>query len=79
MFGEVKTKTYIKFLADLKLDSTKSLVIIPELDKDVYLSGRNVANSIVKTADQVSTYDVLNADSVVLVEGAVEKLEEILA
>lgn len=78
-FGEVKTKTYIKFLTDLKLDSAKSLVILPELDKDVYLSGRNVTNSIVKTADQVSTYDVLNADNVVLVEGAVKKLEEILA
>ncbi len=78
-FGEVKTKSYIKFLTDLKLDSTKSLVIIPELDKTVYLSGKNVTNSIVKTADQVSTYDVLNADKVVLVEGAVQKLEEILA
>lgn len=78
-FKEVKTKNYIKFLEGLKIDSKKSLIVIPELDKNIYLSGRNVPNSIVKTADQVSTYDVLNADNVVLLEGAVKKLEEILA
>lgn len=78
-FSEVKTKEYLKFLTSLKLSSEKSLVVLPELDKNIYLSGRNIPNSVVRTADQVSTYDLLNADKVVLVEGAVKKLEEILA
>jgi large subunit ribosomal protein L4 len=72
-----KTKTFFKLLQDLSLSNKKSLVVLPEMDKNVVLSSRNIPNTMVVTASDLNTYDIVNADTLVLVEGTVQKLEEI--
>jgi large subunit ribosomal protein L4 len=73
-----KTKEYISLLNNLSLGDKKTLVVIAESDKNIALSSRNVQNTKVITADSLNTYDVLNAESVVLSESSVEKIENLL-
>lgn len=73
-----KTKEYLKLLKNLSLSDKKTLVVMAETDKNVTLSGRNLQNSKVVTADSLNTYDLLNAESVVLSESSVEKIENLL-
>ena len=65
-------------LKNLSLDNKKTLLVIPKSDKNIVLSGRNVQNAKIITAEQINTYDVLNADTLVLVESSVEKIEKTL-
>ena len=73
-----KTKEYLSLLKNLSLSDKKTLVVMAETDKNVTLSGRNLQNSKVVTADSLNTYDLLNAESVVLSESSVEKIENLL-
>ncbi|MEQ9297959.1 MAG: 50S ribosomal protein L4 [Cyclobacteriaceae bacterium] len=77
-FDAPKTKTFVQLLSDLKLTETKTLFVVNEASKNVVLSSRNLQKSKVVTVDQVNTYDVLNAESLVLSESAVEKIENLL-
>lgn len=74
-----KTKEFNTILANLKVSDKKSLVVIAEQNKSLYLSSRNLANTKVVTASDVNTYDLMNASVVVLSEGALEKLEAVLS
>jgi large subunit ribosomal protein L4 len=78
-FDAVKTKTYIKMVTDLKVGDVKTLLVLSAADNNIYLSSRNLKKSKVITADQLSTYDVLNAGTLLLTTGAVKTLEEALA
>lgn len=78
-FDAPKTKNYISFLKDLSLSEKKTLLVLPENNKIVYLSSRNLPKTKVITVDSVNTYDLLNADSLVLCEGSVSKLETLLS
>ncbi len=78
-FDTIKTKNYIKLVADLKVADSKTLLVLPEANKNVYLSSRNIQKARVITADQLSTYDVLNADKLLLTAGSVKKIEEALS
>lgn len=73
-----KTKEYVSLLNNLSLGDKKTLVVVAESDKNVALSSRNIQNSKVVTADSLNTYDLLNAESVVLSESSVEKIENLL-
>ena len=73
-----KTKEYVSLLNNLSLGDKKTLVVVANGDKNVALSSRNVQNSKVVTADSLNTYDLLNAESVVLSESSVEKIENLL-
>jgi large subunit ribosomal protein L4 len=73
-----KTKEYSKILTQLKLDSKKTLVVLPTVDLNVVLSSRNLKRTKVVTVDSLNTYDILHADTLVLAEGSVQKLNEIL-
>ena len=73
-----KTKEYLGLLNNLSLSDKKTLVVMAETDKNVTLSGRNLQNSKVVTADSLNTYDLLNAESVLLSESSVEKIENLL-
>ena len=53
-------------------------MVIPDADKNVVLSGRNVPKAKVTLANNINTYDVLNADKLILCEGSIEKIENIL-
>lgn len=66
---EPKTKNFIKILNDLKANSRRVLFVLPENSNNIYLSSRNLENVKVIPANQINTYDILNAYSVVLVDG----------
>ncbi|MCF1751247.1 50S ribosomal protein L4 [Mariniradius sediminis] len=78
-FDAPKTKSYISMLQGLSLADKKTLFVLPENNKNVYLSSRNLPKTKVITVDSVNTYDLLNADSLVLCEGSVNKLETLLS
>ena len=73
-----KTKEYVSLLNNLSLGNKKTLVVVSENDKNLALSSRNLQNSKVVTADSLNTYDLLDAESVVLSESSVEKIENLL-
>jgi len=74
-----KTKDYLSMLDSLSISDVKSLILISKADDNVYLSSRNLSYSRVLLVDQVTTYDILNSDKLILSEGAVSKLEQILS
>ncbi|MBR0201083.1 MAG: 50S ribosomal protein L4 [Bacteroidaceae bacterium] len=67
-----KTKDFIEIINNLKVDGKKSLFVLPGADKAVYLSARNLQRVNVMAAAALNTYKVLDADVLVLTEGAVE-------
>lgn len=78
-FDAPKTKNYIALLNGLSLSDKKTLLVLPTEDKNVFLSSRNLPKAKVVTVNDVNTYQVLNADQLVLCEGSVSKLETILS
>lgn len=77
-FEAPKTKQYVGMLEALKLNGKKTLLVLPENNQHVVRSGRNLPNTKITTADQINTYDVMNADSVIFVESAISKVENLL-
>lgn len=73
-----KTKEYLKMLTALAVADKKTLFVLPENNNNVVLSGRNIKNTKVVTADKLNTYDVLNADNLILSEGSIEKIDNLL-
>jgi large subunit ribosomal protein L4 len=78
-FDSIKTKSYIQFSVDLKVSEEKTLLVLGAANNNVYLSSRNLKKTKVITADQLNTYDVLNAGKLILTTGALKTLEEALA
>ena len=78
-FESIKTKNYINLINSLKLTNEKTLLVLPENNKNVYLSSRNLQKTKVTTANQVCTYDILNAGKLLLTADSVKKLEEAFA
>ena len=74
-FDAPKTKAYIAMLKALSLDTTKTLLITQEADKNVVLSGRNVPKTKVSNAADVNTYDLVNATKLLITTGAIAKIE----
>ncbi len=77
-FEAPKTKNFVDLIKNLNLDSKKTLFVIGSKNDNVYLSSRNLPKSKVITASDINTYDILNADNVVLVESSVKVIETIL-
>jgi large subunit ribosomal protein L4 len=78
-FETPNTKNFINVLKALELDNKKSLFVLGESNKNVYLSSRNLKASKVITSSELSTYDILNTNSLVLLEGSLELIEENLS
>lgn len=78
-FDAPKTKQYTSLLSSLSLADKKTLLVLPEVNKNIVLSGRNIQNTKVTTASQINTYDVMNADNVILVESSIEKIVNLLS
>ncbi len=74
-FDAPKTKNFQAFLKSLGLEDKKSLIVLGDTNNNVYLSSRNLPGSEVVTNSELSTYKILNANSVVLFEGAVAGIE----
>jgi large subunit ribosomal protein L4 len=77
-FDSPKTKQFVGLLKALSLGEKKTLFVLPEGNKNVVLSGRNLQNSKITTADQINTFDLMNADTLVFVESAISKVENLL-
>lgn len=73
-FESPKTKEMASVLSNLKAGK-KPLIILPEDNSSVYLSGRNIPKVEVTTADLVNTYQIMNASDIYVFEGAVDKLK----
>ncbi|GAB3176660.1 50S ribosomal protein L4 [Telluribacter humicola] len=77
-FDAPKTKSFLNVLNALSLTNTKTLLILPDVDNNVYLSSRNIPKTKVATADTVNTYDLMNAERLIISEPALSKLETLL-
>jgi large subunit ribosomal protein L4 len=78
-FDTPKTKNFIDLLNNLKISDKKSLVVLSESNKSIYLSSRNLQGAKVVTASELNTYDIMNAKVLVLTEGSIEKIENFLS
>ena len=72
------TKEFIKMLSALGLSGKKNLLVLEELNKNVYLSSRNLKNSNVVINSELNTYGISNANNLIISEGAVPKIESLL-
>lgn len=77
-FDAPKTKQYQDFLKSLDLTNRKTLLVLPEANKNIVLSGRNIQNTKIVTAAQINTFDVLDASQLILVESSIAKIDSIL-
>ena len=73
-----QTKGYIKMLAALGLADKKSILVLGELNKNVYLSSRNLKNSKVVINSELNTYSISNANSLIISESAIAGMESLL-
>jgi large subunit ribosomal protein L4 len=78
-FETPSTKNFINVLKSLGLENKKSLFVLGDSNKNVYLSSRNLKASNVVTNSELSTYEILNANNLVLLEGSLEGIEENLS
>ena len=72
VFEAPKTKDFVNFAKNLKVEGKKVLLVLPVKNNNVYLSMRNVPNARLLTASDVNTYAVLNTNAILLSEGSVE-------
>ena len=78
-FDKPNTKNFLSFLSALGIENKKSLIVLGDSNKNVYLSSRNLKVSSVVTNSELSTYAILNANNLVLLEGSLEGIEENLS
>ncbi len=78
-FETPNTKNFINVLKALELENKKSLFVLGDTNKNVYLSSRNLKGSSVVSSLELSTYAILNANNLVLLESSLEIIEENLS
>ncbi len=77
-FEAPKTKEFTGLLENFKFSDSKTLVVLPDNDKNVILSARNLKKAKVTLARQLNTYEILNANKLILAESSLAIIEEIL-
>ena len=77
-FEAPRTKQMIELIENLKITDKKTLLVIPQTNKNIYLSSRNLSGKKVVTASDLNTYDILNAGNLVIAEGSLEIMENVL-
>ena len=77
-FEAPKTKDFIKVAKNLKVEGKKLLMVLPEANKNIYLSARNLQRSEIALAAQLNSYKVLNADVMVITENSLKAIEAVL-
>ena len=77
-FEAPKTKEFVNVAKNLKVDGRKTLLVLPEVNKNVYLSARNLQRTEIMTASALNTYKVLNADVLVVTENSLKAIDGIL-
>jgi large subunit ribosomal protein L4 len=76
-FDAPKTKEFLALQNNLKISDKKSLIVLAEANKNIYLSSRNLQNVEIVIASELSTYKIMRAQKIVLVESSVIKVEEL--
>ncbi len=75
-FDAPKTKDYVAFKSNLKIaEGTRSLLVLPGVDKNIFLSARNLEKTEIISACQINTYEILKAKSVIIFESALKQIE----
>jgi len=77
-FEAPKTKNFIDLMKNLNLSDKKTLLVLGDKNKNVYLSSRNIQGAKVVKASDLNTYDILNAENLILAESSVKVIETIL-
>jgi len=77
-FDAPKTKEFVNIAKNLKVDGKKILMVLPESNKNVYLSARNLQRSEVMTASAINSYKILNADVMVVTENSLKVIDGVL-
>ena len=77
-FEAPKTKEFVNFAKNLKVVDKKALVVLPNINKNVYLSARNIQSAEVMTANAINAYKILNAEVLVIAESSLPISENIL-
>ena len=77
-FEAPKTKDFVNITKNLKVEGKKTLLVLPEVDKNVYLSTRNLQRAEVMTANTINAYKVLNAEVLVVTEKSLQTIDQIL-
>jgi 50S ribosomal protein L4 len=77
-FEAPKTKEFVNFAKNLKVEDKKALVLLPKVNKNVYLSARNIQRADVMLATALNSYKVLNADVLVLTESSLDAIDGVL-
>ena len=77
-FEAPKTKDFVNITKNLKVEDKKTLLVLPEVDKNVYLSARNLQRAEVMTANTINAYKVLNAEVLVVTEKSLQTIDQIL-
>ena len=73
-----KTKDFVNITKNLKVEGKKILLLLPEVNKNVFLSSRNLQQTEVMTASALNAYKVLNADVLVVTENSLKAIDSIL-
>jgi large subunit ribosomal protein L4 len=77
-FEAPKTKNYVDLIKNLNLADKKTILVLGDTNNNVYLSSRNLQGAKVVKATDLNTYDIVNAQSIILVESSVKVLESLL-
>lgn len=77
-FEAPKTKAMVEMLNNLKVNNEKTLLVLNDLNKNVYLSTRNLAGVKIARVSDLNTYDILDAKKLLIVESSVSQFEELL-
>ena len=78
-FDSPKTSGYVELLQNLDLSGKKTLLVLSEPNKNIYLSSRNLRGSKTVSASNLNTYDILDNENLILVESALTKIETLLS
>lgn len=72
-----KTKTFIELLDNLKLSGKRTLMVLSESNKTLYLSSRNLKQARVIRACDLNTYEILHAQNLIILEGSIAEIEKV--
>ncbi|MFA8449476.1 MAG: 50S ribosomal protein L4 [Bacteroidales bacterium] len=78
-YEEPKTKSFVSLLKALQVENEKTLFVVREINRNVLLSLRNIKKASIIRADQLNTYDILNAKKLVIAEDSFEAIEQMFA
>ena len=74
-----KTKDLFGILGSMGFSKGKKLLILDKYDENIFKSGRNIPGLVLRTANAINAYEVLNSDHVIFTKGALQKFEEVLS